>query len=294
MKFSWLRWPNGPVITRTIVVVSLSLPSFWIAAGSTHAQTDDPWITDISERLADLGGQVPRPFYRPITGNYRERRVPAARGSERRLVVDADDGLVVDEPEREVFAELPVVNDMCLGALLKTAQVLRAQHPERKESACIIPDPVELQATLGNLPVRFVDRLTLDCDFATAMTTFIAETGQLLAVKHMGEPLSKLHSGRGYVCRRRNNAPTGKLSEHAFGNGMDLVSFEFVSGRRLDIRAADEMQDDEAAFFTAFRQASCDVFTTVLGPGSNDAHATHLHLDLGRAKGNPNPYRICE
>jgi hypothetical protein len=41
------------------------------------------------------------------------------------------------------------------------------------------------------------------------------------------------------------------------------------------------------------RTTACGYFTTVLGPGSNLAHATHYHFDLG-VHGKSGNYRICE
>jgi len=39
------------------------------------------------------------------------------------------------------------------------------------------------------------------------------------------------------------------------------------------------------------RQSACMRFTTVLGPGSDDFHKTHIHLDLIERRDN---YRICQ
>jgi hypothetical protein len=39
------------------------------------------------------------------------------------------------------------------------------------------------------------------------------------------------------------------------------------------------------------RQSACTRFTTVLGPGSDRDHETHLHVDLAERRGG---YRICQ
>jgi hypothetical protein len=49
----------------------------------------------------------------------------------------------------------------------------------------------------------------------------------------------------------------------------------------------------EAAFLAAVRTTACGYFLTVLGPGSDAAHAEHLHVDLG-LHGRTANYRICE
>lgn len=186
-------------------------------------------------------------------------------------------------------------DNTCLEALRQRAEVIRAEQPETDDTQCIIPDPVELRALRGKQKMAFSEGLILDCRFATRLATFMEGVGQPLARDHLGSAMEKLHSGQGFVCRRRNNALTGKLSEHSFGNAIDIVSFGFEGGTTLPVRSPSDMKKEEADFFRAFRRASCGYFTTVLGPGANAAHATHLHLDLGREDGEKkNPYRICE
>ena len=47
----------------------------------------------------------------------------------------------------------------------------------------------------------------------------------------------------------------------------------------------------EARFVAAVRGGACRYFSTVLGPGSDPAHADHLHLDLrARNRG----VRLCQ
>jgi hypothetical protein len=41
------------------------------------------------------------------------------------------------------------------------------------------------------------------------------------------------------------------------------------------------------------RQAACGWFTTVLGPGSDEAHHDHLHVDI-QQHGSSDRYRICQ
>ena len=58
----------------------------------------------------------------------------------------------------------------------------------------------------------------LRCETATALALWTKDF-VLPASKRLSDrgPLTAIENGSGYVCRRRNNQPTGKLSEHAFG-----------------------------------------------------------------------------
>jgi hypothetical protein len=78
-----------------------------------------------------------------------------------------------------------------------------------------------------------------------------------------------------------------KISEHAFGDASDLRAFYLADGRRLgltDWRADKSLRLD-------LRNSACRRFTTVLGPGADGYHSSHIHLDDKRRHGG---YRICE
>jgi hypothetical protein len=68
------------------------------------------------------------------------------------------------------------------------------------------------------------------------------------------------------------------------------MGFEF--GKRATIPvAAHPSGSAEQKFHDEIRRAACQFFSTVLGPGSDAAHADHLHLDLRARKAG---YRICQ
>jgi hypothetical protein len=102
--------------------------------------------------------------------------------------------------------------------------------------------------------------------------------------------LSAIGIGSSYVCRRRNNAETGKLSEHATGNAVDISGFVFSDGSRFDIQLRDRTGTAQESFQKAIRFGACQYFTTVLGPGSDAHHDDHLHFDLAQRRGG---YRLC-
>lgn len=131
---------------------------------------------------------------------------------------------------------------------------------------------------------------------ASALVDFVTNVAQPLARHHMDKTLTEISTGPGFSCRRRNNASTGKLSEHAFGNGVDITGFKFGEELGFTVAASSELQEPQADFQAALRKSACGWFTTILGPGSDGAHGTHLHFDLGRTadlKPGREPYRIC-
>lgn len=69
-----------------------------------------------------------------------------------------------------------------------------------------------------------------------------------------------------------------KLSEHAYGNALDVAGFGLADGRHIDVRV--DAPGADAKFLDAVRKAACGPFKTVLGPGSDAEHALHFHFDL--------------
>jgi hypothetical protein len=105
-----------------------------------------------------------------------------------------------------------------------------------------------------------------------------------------GETITGLSQASAYVCKNRNGADEGRISEHAFGNAIDIAGFTLKSGKTIAIRPADKDSSLEGAFQRAVTEAACLYFTTVLDPGSDAAHQNHLHLDVKERRGG---YRYC-
>lgn len=162
------------------------------------------------------------------------------------------------------------------------------------EGECGIPLPVRLQAlAIGDRKISFSQAPVLDCRLAARLADWIGNVVEPLARHHLGSGLAAVETGPGYVCRKRNNQATGKISEHAKGNALDLAAFSLTDGRRIAVRPADPPAAGETDFLAAVRTTACGYFLTVLGPGSDAAHAEHLHVDLGPATRSPY-YRICQ
>ncbi len=175
----------------------------------------------------------------------------------------------------------------------------------RLEPGCHVEEPVIVR----NLTIRqgettqklaFDPPATIACPLAAALARW-AETGlQPLAQGHFGRPLSGLRVGGGHECRRRNRASTGPLSEHSTGRALDIFAFVLaddgeaerprggsgksaVSGKASATTAISVERPTgpaQLAFLEAVRQSACGAFMTVLGPGSDAAHANHIHLDI--------------
>ena len=98
-----------------------------------------------------------------------------------------------------------------------------------------------------------------------------------------------------YSCRSIDNIDGARLSEHAFGNAVDVAGFTLADGRTLQfVRDWKKADTQEAAFLHEVHAGACQYFNTVLGPGADVFHYNHIHLDLANhGATNTGPRRIC-
>jgi hypothetical protein len=158
--------------------------------------------------------------------------------------------------------------------------------PPVQEKACSVQNPVVLSELAGG--VKVVPASLMTCPMAEALGHWMERNVKVQAEKAFKTVPTKLLIGTSYQCR--NQTSGSKLSEHAFGNGVDVMGFEFSKRPPLAIDFQ-KIDSAEAAFQETVRSEACKVFTTVLGPGSDAAHGNHLHVDMRARKGD---YRICQ
>src|SRR5437773_8019011 len=85
-----------------------------------------------------------------------------------------------------------------------------------------------------------------------------------------------------YSCRGMNGNPSAHISEHAFGNALDIAAFMLADGRRITVKDGWRGMPEEQGFLRDVQAAACQQFSTVLAPGSNVYHYDHIHVDLMR------------
>jgi len=159
--------------------------------------------------------------------------------------------------------------------------------PALSDGQCGAARPLKVTALAGDLALT--PPATLVCGAAEALARWATEA-QLLAERDLSQPLKGLSLGTTYVCRGQNHDPEAKLSEHAFANGIDVMAFTFAGRPALAVAPLPEGTPD-AAFLAHARAKACGFFRTVLGPGTDAAHANHLHLDeRERTAG----HRLCQ
>jgi hypothetical protein len=186
-------------------------------------------------------------------------------------------------PSAEVVAEDNACRERLLGLGVRFEPL-----PLIADGQCGAPLPLRVSALPDGIGITAP--ATLVCAAVEALARWTREVVAVEAVRHLEAQPSRIAIGTSYQCRTQNHRPGAKLSEHAFANGVDISGFEF-KGRKAVIVTDHPAGTPEALFLGAVRSQACTYFTTVLGPGSDAAHADHLHLDLrGRGRG----FRMCQ
>ncbi|MGX7874228.1 extensin family protein [Mesorhizobium sp. ORM6] len=219
---------------------------------------------------------APIPTQRPDTVEP-EVEPPAVAPKPPEKPADAGDEKMLPDPRS---AELPgqkmPADEVACRERLKTLGVEFEEHKAESnpEIGCSIPYPLVLK-TLGK-SIAIVPGTELNCPMAEAAARFAADVIQPAAKAEFGADLKSIGQASGFVCRPRNG--TRKLSEHAFGNALDIASFTLSDGRTIEVGQTPPRK--EGKFLDAVRKAACGPFKTVLGPGADPDHELHFHLDL--------------
>lgn len=203
-------------------------------------------------------------------------------------LIPPDEAAPAGPPMREVLTETPADLAACLAALDDLGVVYTQSEPitEPDNPDCGIANPVTVTEIAPGLTLE--PPPTLRCDTALAAARWAQDVAIPLSRKLGRGDLTVIDQGTATLCRPRAD---GEMSEHAWGNAIDVMGFRFAEGEPIPVepRAGDGTLDE--AFQRAVRAGACLDFTTVLGPGSDADHADHLHLDIRDRDGD---FRICE
>jgi hypothetical protein len=125
---------------------------------------------------------------------------------------------------------------------------------------------------------------TLACPLIAALDHWMAASVQPAAQRWFGQPVVEIKQISAYSCRGMNGQRGAPISEHAFGNALDIAAFVLADGRKISVQHGWRGLPEEQGFLHDVQAAACDQFSTVLAPGSNVYHYNHIHVDLARRR----------
>jgi hypothetical protein len=170
-----------------------------------------------------------------------------------------------------VQLELAAGDPAACRAALRQANVAFTEEPRRRDGRCETTDTVRLRSGVARLqPAAPVMTCPLALAYAAWDRQALRPAG-VVRVDHYGT----------YACRNVYGRASGRRSEHALANALDVAGVRLSDGRRLTV--ARDFRDDgpDGVKVRLLRDVACEVFRATLSPDYNAAHDDHLHLDWG-------------
>ncbi|HET7805019.1 MAG TPA: extensin family protein [Pseudolabrys sp.] len=151
--------------------------------------------------------------------------------------------------------------------------------------------PARVPRIAAATPATLTPAATLACPLVSALDHWVSDGVQPAAMHWFGSQVVEIKQISSYSCRGMVGAGGSGISEHAFGNAIDIAAFTFADGRRVTVQDGWHGTPEEQGFLRDVHLAACDNFTTVLAPGYNAAHYNHIHVDLMRRANGDRPCR---
>ncbi|WP_199852442.1 extensin family protein [Rhizobium sp. H4] len=196
----------------------------------------------------------------------------------------------LEEQHLTIEPESDTEHAVCTAELRALGVVFKDTPRIDDGNGCGIDKPIIVSEVLPGIALK--PEATIRCPAALALARWLKDSvipAASAALPEQGR-LTTVNQATSYMCRLRNGAETGKISEHARGNAIDIASFHFEKGEDVAVRSRREDPTLTGAFQRTVSAAGCIYFTTVLDPESDAAHETHFHLDVMERKGG---YRYC-
>ncbi|MCH4545496.1 extensin family protein [Rhizobium changzhiense] len=256
-----------------------------------------PDVPDVKDPEAPASSQPPPPQAAPSKPGSAEpmQGPPRPPGSPESSQPPTEEGKppgeqTLEEQHLTIEPESDAEHAECTAALQSLGVVFKDTARIDDGNGCGIDKPIIVSEALPG--IRLKPEATIRCPAALALARWMKDSvipAASAALPEQGR-ITTVNQATSYMCRLRNGAGTGKISEHARGNAIDIASFHFEKGEDVAVRSRREDPTLTGAFQRTVSAAGCLYFTTVLDPESDAAHETHFHLDIIERKGG---YRYC-
>jgi hypothetical protein len=120
----------------------------------------------------------------------------------------------------------------------------------------------------------------MTCPLASNFAAWVRFAVKPAARQVYGRDVERVETFGTYSCRNIYGGQSGRLSQHAFANAVDVSAFVLDDGRRVTVLEGWHGDDRAQRFLRLVHASACRRFGTVLSPDYNAAHANHFHLDM--------------
>lgn len=187
-----------------------------------------------------------------------------------------------DLPRTATPQDVAAPTEACMR-LLREAGVQVERAPDRDDGGfCQVRGAVRI--TGGATPLAPAG-VVMQCPLALRYVLWDRQVLQPAAREILGSPVARVENFGTYSCRRIYGSSNvdDRPSEHARANALDVAAVTLENGRKVSVLADWDGQgpagESGARFLERARGGGCRLFSNVLTPDYNAAHADHLHLD---------------
>ena len=227
----------------------------------------DPW--------AGLKDVTPGPASTPrkarASQSFASLETPRRSGGS---ILDEGRGALEDDTPTG-YQTMPRGEVMCRRALSQLGVKFVDATSISRGRSCGIDYPVKVTGIVPGVAMQ--PAATLNCMATLRVAQWMKNEVMPAARWKLLERPTALVNASSYRCSRI--AGSRSISEHATGNALDVHGFRFADGSVMEIEKKGFFQFRQKAFQKTVRESACRYFGTVLGPGYNEDHADHLHLD---------------
>ncbi len=178
------------------------------------------------------------------------------------------------------LAGLTEDGERCRGLLDKAGIAYEARSPVENGPHCSVPDGIRLDTGEGPQNIGYSPpSLSMSCPVAAALAVWEWNIVQPAALDLFGQDVARIEHFGSYGCRRIGGGTTGDWSEHATADAIDIAAFILEDGTRISLVRDWQGAGAKPVFLRRIRDGACALFSTVLSPDYNAAHADHFHFD---------------
>ena len=227
--------------------------------------------------------QTTEPPYDPYAGySAPSRPAPIMRGGTAQPLSINPPGVSAAEPDDEEIGIPGGPPHPYYGGAQAPYSPRIDRNPGAAEPLPPLGPPRGPMVTASAGPVEVSPPATLACPIVAALDQWIATSVQPAATRWFRQPVVEIKQISAYSCRGMNGDPNAHISEHAFGNALDIAEFDLADGHVIKVQYGWHGTPEEQGFLHDVQSAACDQFSTVLAPGANVYHYNHIHVDLMR------------
>ena len=145
-------------------------------------------------------------------------------------------------------------------AVLDRSALETAPIDDRNEGGfCSLRNAVAIERSA----VRYSGPVRVSCPMAAALYLWEREIVAPAAARHLGTRVTRIDHLGTYSCRRVNGGVTGRPSQHATANAIDVAAFRLADGRRVSVLSDWRGDPGERAFLREVRDGGCRLFRGV-------------------------------